>query len=161
MGLDQYLCTDQYFSSTWEQTGEQAEAIREICQIPSPLIHQVNATVRITLMEWHKCYWLDNFIREVAQADPDSSEVLLDELVLNTFITSACYVLHGELNPDTGQPFNMPELFPYPDWWLDSPSRRPAIYDLNDVKILSATKDRFEEIRKDIPNVDLVYRVSV
>ena len=164
MGLDQYLCTDQYFSSTWEKTGEQAEAIRQICQIPSPLIHKVNATVRITLMEWHKCYWLDSFIRTNAQATasgPDSPEVLVDDLVLKRFIKAADNVLQVELNPQTGQPYNMHELFPHPDWWFDSTPKRPAVYDSDDLKILSITKERFEQILKEITNVDLVYRVSV
>lgn len=160
MGLNQYLLTDQYFSTTWEKTGQQAEAIREICGIPSHLIHKTNATVRITLMEWFGCYWLDTFLRQDTGAS-DADEVLLDESLLKRFISCADKVLQVELNPSTGQPFNMHELFPYPDWWGEPPRSRPAVYDQDDLKLLALTRDRFRQILDDLPKVDLVYRISV
>lgn len=156
MGLDQYLRTDQYFSDTWDKTADQAQQIVDICGIPSALINRINATVEITLMEWHKCYWLHGFIIEAAQASDEYNKILIDNLVLERFIEAADKVLGTDVNPDNGQFYRMWDLFPYPDDWP-----KHETYDEGDLRTLFLTRERFQQILDHIPHVDLAYIISV
>lgn len=156
MGLDQYLTTDQYFSDTWDKTADEARQIVDVCKIPGGLIDRINATVEITLMEWHKCYWLHGFIVAAAQAWEDQYKILIDNLVLERFIQSADKILGRDINPNNGQPYQMWDLFPYPDDWPN-----PQTYDSGDYDILFRTREKFGQILNEIPEVDLAYLISV
>ena len=156
MGLDQYLTTDQYFSDTWDKTADQARQITQVCGIPAGLIDRINATVEITLMEWHKCYWLHGFILAAAQSYDGQQKTLIDNLVLERFISSADKIIDQDVNPNTGQSYQMWELFPYEDDW---PS--PQTYDSDDLETLHRTRDKFKQILNEIPDVDLAYIISV
>ena len=167
MGLDQFLYTDQYFSETWEDTKSEAKKIVKLAKIPPDLVDGLSTVVRIKLMQWHKCHWFNDFIYEAAQASQDFQEIYIDSKVLNSFIERAEKIINYETNPDTGSPYRIWELFPYPGW-LDSlgvthnqSDLFQPTYSNYDYEILTQTRDKFKQILKEIPNVDLVYRVSV
>jgi len=151
MSLHQALKTDQYFSSTWDDTAKQAEKVVKAAEIPSSLLPRVNASVRITLMEWHNNYWLHEFFLRVTQSTDDFDYVLLSEEHLVNFIMAADDVSEGRLK--------MSAAFPYPSWWESLKRRRT--YNKDDRLLLHMTREKFYAIVGKIPHIDLVYTFSV
>ena len=152
MSLNQYLKTDQYFSDTWDNTGEQATNIIKNCNIPLDLLSRVNASVEITLVEWCNNHWLHEFLLDVAHGTDDLGYVLIDHDVLKKFVELADKVIED--------PSLMEETFPYPSWWQDVKGEYPTYSDY-DYDVLIGTTHKFKRILSELPNVDLVYKFSV
>ena len=151
MSLHQALQTDQYFSSTWDDTAKQAGKIVKAAEIPDKLLPRINASVRITLMEWHNNYWLHEFLLKVTQSVDDQGYALVTEENLVNFIRSADDVMEGRLK--------MSAAFPYPSWWNELKRRRT--YDRDDRALLYMTREKFYDIVSEIPHVDFVYTFTV
>jgi hypothetical protein len=152
MSLLQYLQTDQYFSDTWDDTGDQALAIIKTAGIPRELLSKLNAMVRITVAEWCNVQWLHHFFIEEAQATEEYPEVLVTPDMLRNFVYRADDVID--------QPDLMARIFPYPLWYKDMFPHR-ATYDDYDYQLLHGTRNRLNDVRTQLKDVDFIYRFSV
>lgn len=155
MGLDQYLETDHYFSPTWDQTGEIAQRITDLCGVPRSLVTQPQVSVQIILMQWRNLHWLHTFLQEACDASPDADSFLVDEYALRKFVDMADEVLCNDCSIE--------RAFPLPTWLLQfRHSRKQSLeHDPDDLEILRLTRDRFLQILDELPNCDLRYRSSV
>jgi hypothetical protein len=152
MSLLQYLQTDQYFSDTWDNTGDQALAIINTAGIPRELLSKLNAMVRITVAEWCNIHWLHYFFIDEAQATEEYPEVLITSDMLRTFVYRADDVID---HPDL-----MSDVFPYPLWYKEMYPHR-ATYDDDDYQMLYSTRNRLNDVRTQLKDVDFIYRFCV